>query len=577
VSRYACVADQKAAGFPVTAACEVAGVSTSGFYDWCRREETGPSVRELLDAELVGLMREIFDAAEGAYGVPRMHRELRGNGIVVNEKRVRRLMRLHGMAGRCIRRRCTTTIPGPDGYTIPDLVGRAFTPGKPDVAWCQDITYIHTGEGWLYLASVIDIGSRRMLGYSMADHMRTSLVTNALDMAIAARGGAAAGVIVRFRARDGPADRHRAVRPRRRFRHRRPRLEHHPHARVLVADDGDDRPRRRHRLRAVHRHPLPREHARRHEPRGGHRRGGRHQRPRGRVRRHHRDDLAARPVRDGRGVRARPRDRGRDGRAHDDARRDHPAARPARLRATPHRGHHARRRDRGQPVRRPRARGHLHRPQRRARAAHRRRPRHRDRARELPLVRQGAPPPAPHPRAQAPRGAVLVPLEPLHPAPPVAVVRVRRPRADRARAAAVLDPHGLRRQRQPARGADRPARVRPVGRRLRCGQQRSAVPRVRRPGRHRGVGRHRRHRARGRRGRRVRVARRADPAGHLDLAGVPGERPAGRGHHPTGRAAPRRRDPRHRGRREGRWLHRRLASTSRATSAVACRCSSARC
>lgn len=156
---------------------------------------TGPSVRELLDAELVGLMREIFDAAEGAYGVPRMHRELRGNGIVVNEKRVRRLMRLHGMAGRCIRRRCTTTIPGPDGYTIPDLVGRAFTPGKPDVAWCQDITYIHTGEGWLYLASVIDIGSRRMLGYSMADHMRTSLVTNALDMAIAARGGAAAGVI----------------------------------------------------------------------------------------------------------------------------------------------------------------------------------------------------------------------------------------------------------------------------------------------------------------------------------------------------------------------------------------------
>lgn len=195
MSRYACVADQKAAGFPVTAACEVAGVSTSGFYDWCRREETGPSVRELLDAELVGLMREIFDAAEGAYGVPRMHRELRGNGIVVNEKRVRRLMRLHGMAGRCIRRRCTTTIPGPDGYTIPDLVGRAFTPGKPDVAWCQDITYIHTGEGWLYLASVIDIGSRRMLGYSMADHMRTSLVTNALDMAIAARGGAAAGVI----------------------------------------------------------------------------------------------------------------------------------------------------------------------------------------------------------------------------------------------------------------------------------------------------------------------------------------------------------------------------------------------
>ena len=96
--------------------------------------------------------------------------------------------------GRCIRRRVRTTIPGPDGYTLPDLVGRGFTPGNPDVAWCQDITYIPTGEGWLYLASVIDIGSRRLLGYSMADHMRTELVTSALDMAIIARAGHVAGV-----------------------------------------------------------------------------------------------------------------------------------------------------------------------------------------------------------------------------------------------------------------------------------------------------------------------------------------------------------------------------------------------
>jgi putative transposase len=195
VSRYACVADQKAAGFPVTAACAVAEVSTSGFYDWCQREAAGPTERELAEADLVSLIREIFDATDGNYGVPRMHRELRNGGIVVNVKRVRRLMRLHGMAGRCIRRRCRTTIPGPDGYTIPDLVGRAFTPGKPDVAWCQDITYIWTGEGWLYLASVIDIGSRRLLGYSMADHMRTELVIAALNAAITARGGHAPGVI----------------------------------------------------------------------------------------------------------------------------------------------------------------------------------------------------------------------------------------------------------------------------------------------------------------------------------------------------------------------------------------------
>ena len=195
MSRYECVADQKAAGFPVTKACEVAEVSTSGFYDWSKREAAPPTEREIAEEALVALMREIFDAADGNYGVPRMHRELRHGGVVVNEKRVRRLMRLHGMAGRCIRRRVRTTLPGPDGYTIPDLVGRAFAPGAPDVAWCQDITYIATGEGWLYLASVLDLGSRRLLGYSMADHMRTELVLDALGMAIAARDGVAAGVI----------------------------------------------------------------------------------------------------------------------------------------------------------------------------------------------------------------------------------------------------------------------------------------------------------------------------------------------------------------------------------------------
>jgi len=95
------------------------------------------------------------------------------------------------------RRTCQTAFPGPDGYTIPDLLGRRFDPGAPDVAWVQDITYIPTGEGWLYLASVLDLGSRRLLGYSMADHMRTSLVLDALEMAVAARGGdtAVGGVI----------------------------------------------------------------------------------------------------------------------------------------------------------------------------------------------------------------------------------------------------------------------------------------------------------------------------------------------------------------------------------------------
>ena len=135
MTRYRCVDDQKAAGFPVSAACEAAGVSTSGFYDWSAREAAGPTERQVAEAELVELMRDIFDASDGNYGVPRMHDELRRAGLTVNEKRVRRLMRLHGMAGRCRRRRCQTTFPGPDGYVIPDLVGRNFEPGAPDTAW----------------------------------------------------------------------------------------------------------------------------------------------------------------------------------------------------------------------------------------------------------------------------------------------------------------------------------------------------------------------------------------------------------------------------------------------------------
>ena len=97
MSRYACVDDQKAAGFPVTAACAAAGVSTSGYYDWCAREAAGPTPRQLADGELVALMRELFDEAEGNYGVPRMYKALRNAGIVVNRKKVRRLMRRHGM------------------------------------------------------------------------------------------------------------------------------------------------------------------------------------------------------------------------------------------------------------------------------------------------------------------------------------------------------------------------------------------------------------------------------------------------------------------------------------------------
>ena len=195
MSRYGCVEDQKAAGFPVSVACEAVGVSTSGYYDWREREEAGPTDRQIAEQELAALIGELWNQADGNYGVPRMCKELRRKGHVVNVKRVRRLMRQAGMVGRHRRRKLQTTFPGPDGYQIPDLVGRDFAPGAPDVAWCQDITYVPTGEGWLYMASTLDLGSRRLIGYSMADNMRTRLVLDALGMALDARGGSAAGVI----------------------------------------------------------------------------------------------------------------------------------------------------------------------------------------------------------------------------------------------------------------------------------------------------------------------------------------------------------------------------------------------
>jgi len=195
VSRYECVDARKAEGFAVTAACGVNEVSTSGYYEWVERRDAEPTDREVAEADLVEVMRQIFDASDGNYGEPRMTKALRHLGYTVNKKRVRRLMRRYGMAGRAVRRRARTTLAGPDAFEIPDLVGRRFDPGEPDVTWCQDITYIATDEGWLYLASVLDLGSRRLLGYAMADHMRTSLVLDALDMAVAARGGQVAGVI----------------------------------------------------------------------------------------------------------------------------------------------------------------------------------------------------------------------------------------------------------------------------------------------------------------------------------------------------------------------------------------------
>ncbi len=195
MTRYWWVAARKAEGFPITVACRVADVSRQAFHDWRARTAAGPTATELAEAELVAVMRAIHAESDATYGEPRMTEELARRERPVNHKRVRRLMRLHGIVGVFKPAKVRTTIPAEEHPPLPDLVGRRFAPAAPDVVWCGDITYVKTGEGWLYVASVLDLGSRRLLGYSMAEHMRTELIADALEMAAATRGGKTAGII----------------------------------------------------------------------------------------------------------------------------------------------------------------------------------------------------------------------------------------------------------------------------------------------------------------------------------------------------------------------------------------------
>jgi putative transposase len=188
VSRYRCVDAQKAAGFPVAAACQAARVTRSAYYAWTAGAVQGASDRHREEARLVVEIRRIHTRSKGTYGAPRMHAELRRRGWSANHKRVERLMRTHGIVGYRPRRRRSLTRPDTTAAPAPDLLGRLFDPDQPDVAWCGDVTYIPTDEGWLYLASVIDLASRHLLGYSMGAHHDARLVTDALDAAVATRG-----------------------------------------------------------------------------------------------------------------------------------------------------------------------------------------------------------------------------------------------------------------------------------------------------------------------------------------------------------------------------------------------------
>lgn len=183
---YSFIAAEKTS-FPITFMCRHFCVSTSSYYDWCN-DAQARAQRAKEKAQLVEQMRKIHKDSGGTYGSPRIDPALRALGHCVNHKRVEALMREHDIVGYAPRRKVRTTIPASGVEALPDLVKRDFDKPTPDLAWCGDITYIPTDEGWLYLATVIDLGSRRVLGFSMEDHMRTSLVEAALHSAVGTRG-----------------------------------------------------------------------------------------------------------------------------------------------------------------------------------------------------------------------------------------------------------------------------------------------------------------------------------------------------------------------------------------------------
>jgi putative transposase len=161
--------------------CRVLGVSTSGYYAWQQRP---PSTRSQADAQLLECIRTIHAKSRGTYDVPRVHAELKAEGTHVGRKRVARLMHGAGLQGASRRRGCWTTRRDKDARPAPDLVQRAFVAQGPDRVWVADITYIPTWAGFLYLAVVLDAFSRRIVGWAMANHLRTELVLQALDMAV---------------------------------------------------------------------------------------------------------------------------------------------------------------------------------------------------------------------------------------------------------------------------------------------------------------------------------------------------------------------------------------------------------
>ena len=171
--------------FRVQRMCRVLGVGRSGDYAWCSRSA---SQRVQEDEVLLVKIQQAYQISRGTYGSPRIHAALQKQGVKCSQKRVARLMRLHKITGRKRQKRHpVTTQRDPGAMPAPNLLNQEFYASAPDQKWVSDITYIETAEGWLYLASILDLFSRRVVGWAMADHMEASLVEEALKMALQQR------------------------------------------------------------------------------------------------------------------------------------------------------------------------------------------------------------------------------------------------------------------------------------------------------------------------------------------------------------------------------------------------------
>ena len=176
---------QNLPAFPIAAMARVLGVSKAGYYAWLQRP---PSAHATADAALLKRVRTIHASSHQTYGAPRVHADLRGRGERHSRKRIARLMREAGLVGASHRRGGpVTTRRDKDARPAPDLVDRNFSATQPNQLWVADITYVPTAAGFLYLAVVLDAWSRKIVGWSMANHLRTELVLDAMAMAVGQR------------------------------------------------------------------------------------------------------------------------------------------------------------------------------------------------------------------------------------------------------------------------------------------------------------------------------------------------------------------------------------------------------